>query len=526
MMDRFKLTYENIEEAVESVSAFLENSKIEEKDILRLKLAFEDTLLNYRDEFGEDTLCGLKCVRHFGSIRIELSVSGNSCDVFSSGGEEDFSRMLMSGIGMAPVWRYKNGQNIIIFSPRKKKPSQMVYILAAIFLAVICGIVSQAFPESVRNVISQQVLAPLTDTFLGLLNSTAGVMIFLSVVWGICSIGDIADLTNIGKKMIGRMFLMMALIPTIFMLCIMPLFDFSLGAGTEAFNLFEPFEMILGIIPADIISPFKEGNFLQIIFIASTVGTALLVLGSKTTLASSFTEQANTVVQLILEAVCSFIPLLIFMSLYDMILSGSFSALIDAYKIPLLVLVGCFFAMAIYFCLVVFKYKVKPMVFLKKAMPSFLIGLTTASSSAAMPTVMEACEKDYGINKKIVNFGVPLGRILFGIGSVTEFIVLGLSMAEIYSSAVTPAWIFMLLLTSVVLKIATPPIPGGSVAICTILFNQLGLPLEGLAVAVAIDIIADFLLTATDIFCLQSELIILSGKLGMIDVGKLQKRKS
>lgn len=527
-MNNFTITNENIEKAVETVSSFLGKNKVEKKDILRSTLALEDTLLNYRDVFGEETECNLKCISRLGRLRIELVVNGESHDIFASGDEEDFSRKLMSGIGMAPVWQYKNGGNIVIFSPKKKKPSQMVYIFSAILLALVGGTLSGFLPETVQLFISEQLLTPIFDSFLGLLNGVAGIMIFLSVIWGICSIGDMSALTVIGKKMISRMLLMMTSVTAVFMVAILPLFNFTRSTASDgvSFNFSGLFDMILGIIPSNMITPFTDGSFLQIVFIAAIVGIALLVLGSKVPTVTSFIEQANTIVQLVLEVICSFVFIIIFISLYNMALTGSFSVLIEAYKAPLLTLSGCLFGMVVYTFIICITKKVKPSVLLNKIMPSFLIALTTASSSAALSSVMETCEKHHGVDRKIVNFGVPLGRILFGIGSVTEFIVLSFCMAEIYHVPVTPIWIIMTLVTSIILKIATPPIPGGSIALCTILFNQLGIPLEGLPIAVAIDVIADFLLTATDVFCLQSELIVVSGKLNMLDTDKLRRKKS
>ena len=333
-------------------------------------------------------------------------------------------------------------------------------------------------------------------------------------------------LSNIGRRMIGRMLFMMTFLPTVFALCILPLFRFSSGSAKGTVDLSGPFSMILGIIPDNMITPFTEGNFLQIIFIAVMVGLALLVLGSKTSLVISFVEQANTVFKLIIEVICSAISVVIFISLYSMVMNGSFLILLQAYKAPVLIFLGCLFAILVYLCTVCITTKVKPNVFIQKVMPAFLIGLTTASSSAAMSTTMATCEKQFGIDKKIINFGIPLGQILFGTNSVTEFIVIAFCMAEIYSVAVTPVWIVMAIFTSVILTVATPPIPGGSVALCTILFTQLGLPLDGIAVAVAIDVIADFLITAAEIFCLQSELVITSDKLNMLDTERLRKEKA
>lgn len=523
-MDKFKITNESIEQAVERASAFLRDYKLEQKDSLRLTLALEEALLRYRDAFGADAVCSLKCAHRLGRLRIELAVEGRSLNPFASDDEEDFSQILLTGLGLAPTWQYKNGQNLIVFSPKKKKPSQIVYILAAVALALVSGVLSRLLPAGVQAFLVNDLFTPIADTFLGLLNAVAGLMIFLSATWSICSIGDIATLTSIGKKMIGRMLLMLLAIPAVFALCVQPLFRFASGAGIGSVDLAGPFSMILGIVPTSLLAPFLEGNFLQIMFLAAIAGAALLALGGKASLIVSFIEQANSFVQLVLEAICSLISIVIFITIYNMILTGSFTALAEAYKAPILIVLGCVFAMAVYTVWICLKHKVRPAVFLRKVMPTFLIGLTTASSAAAMSGVMDTCKKQYGIDEKIVNFGVPLGQILFGIGSVMDFMVLSFCMAEVCDVAVTPVWLVMAVVTSVILTVATPPIAGGGVALCTILFTQLGIPSEGLAIAVAIDVIADFLVTATNVFCRQSELILLAGKLDRMDTDCLRQK--
>lgn len=523
-MDRFTLTNENIEAAVSRVSEFLDGYKLEQKESLRLSLSLEEALLRYRDAFGETAAFAIKCAQRLGRLRIELAVDGQSLNPFAARDDEDFSQVLLTGLGLAPTWQYKGGQNLIVFSPKRKRPSQMVYILAAVVLALVCGSLSRLFPAGVQDFLVNGLLSPIADTFLGLLNAVAGLMIFLSVAWSICSLGDIATLTSIGKKTIGRMLLMLLVLPAVFAVCVLPLFHFTSGAGGSAVDLSGPFSMIIGIVPTSILAPFLEGNFLQIVFLAAMAGAALLALGGKASQVVTFVEQANSLVQLVLEAICSLISIVIFITIYNMILTGSFTTLIEAYKAPLLIVLGCVFAMAVYTVWICMKYKVSPAVFLRKAMPTFLIGLTTASSAAAMAGVMDTCKKQYGIDDKIVSFGVPMGQILFGIGSVMDFVVLSFCMAEACDVAVTPAWLVMAVITSVILTIATPPIAGGGVALCTILFTQLGIGAEGLAIALAIDVIADFFVTATNVFCRQAELVVLGGKLHMMDTERLRQK--
>ena len=169
--------------------------------------------------------------------------------------------------------------------------------------------------------------------------------------------------------------------------------------------------MVLDIVPGNFFTPFTEGNPLQIIFVAVLIGMAMLILGNKATAAASFVEQSNYIVQLIMEAVSSFVPLFVFGSILNMILNNDFSVFLPAYKLIPAMLMGDAILLAVYLVLVCAGRKVHPRVLLKKMMPTFLIALTTASSSAAFGVNMECCEKDLGIDRRIVNLGVPLGHI-------------------------------------------------------------------------------------------------------------------
>lgn len=73
-----------------------------------------------------------------------------------------------------------------------------------------------------------------------------------------------------------------------------------------------------------------------------------------------------------------------------------------------------------YIGLVCWKCKVKPGVLIKKLLPTFLIALSTSSSSAAFGTNIESC-KALGIDKKLINFGVSIGQIIFMPAGAIQF---------------------------------------------------------------------------------------------------------
>lgn len=124
--------------------------------------------------------------------------------------------------------------------------------------------------------------------------------------------------------------------------------------------------------------------------------------------------------------------------------------------------------------------------------------------------------------KKIIDIGVPLGQVIFMPGAIVLFLSAAFGMAESYGVPITPIWMITAFIISVVLAIAAPPVPGATLTCYTILFMQLGIPMEAIAVVIALNVILEFATTAVDLFCLQTELVELSGSLKVLDTEKLR----
>ena len=61
--------------------------------------------------------------------------------------------------------------------------------------------------------------------------------------------------------------------------------------------------------------------------------------------------------------------------------------------------------------------------------------------------------------------------------------------------------------------------------IYTILFLQLNIPAEAIAIVIALNVVLEFVATAVNLSCLQMELVELSASLDMLDREKLLKAK-
>ena len=69
------------------------------------------------------------------------------------------------------------------------------------------------------------------------------------------------------------------------------------------------------------------------------------------------------------------------------------------------------------------------------------------------------------------------------------------------------------IISSTFLVIASPPIPGGVMSCYTVLFVQMGIPLEGLGVVMTLSVFLDFFCTAVNVCAIQLLLALQARKL-------------
>lgn len=260
IMEQYKLTNENIDQVSLTIEKTLGEWGADTRSLLKTRLAAEETLLKYQEAFGAEARFQQKCTRRLNHIRLEFSVPGERLNPFETGEETESEILqgLLANMGMAPVWQYRNGENLILFTPKKKKRSQMVSLVLAVLLAFLCGGLCRFLPEGAQSFLAKQFISPIFDRFMGLLSAIAGPMIFLSVAWEIYSIGDTATLGRIGKKMIGRFLLMSVVLTLLACLAVRAFFSLEQGNG-GVFDFSELFSMILDIVLAVAAPPIPGG---------------------------------------------------------------------------------------------------------------------------------------------------------------------------------------------------------------------------------------------------------------------------
>lgn len=505
----------------------LEQAGVNRKDIIRLRLAVEEILGLWRSSAEKKTVCTFRCGTRLGRMYLEITAPGRRIDPDEATADmagQMLCSNLLAQAGLSPVYSYQDGINrLALYLSKPQKISPLLQLLLAILSAGTAGVVLLALPAPVREA-AAGVVNPLFTALMGILQTLASPMIFLGVCWGIINIGDVHMLGRIGKlvllRFLGAIFLLTAMTAA----CLVWLFRPEGGAASMGENAAaQIYSMLLEIIPGNIVTPFLEGNSLQIIFMAICAGLVLLVLGEKTSALRALLGQLNTAVQFMMEVVSRYISLFVFVSLLSLMLSDAASNLGGVVKGLLLGMAACVAWPLLYALWACLRLRVSFPLVLRKLLPTYLIALSTASSSAALSSNLETCERRLGVSGRIVHFAVPLGQVMFKTGGAVGFFALALGLAEFYGVAMPLSWIVTGVLTAGLLAIAAPPVPGGSLTCYTVLLAQLGIPDEAIGLAVAGNVILDFFMTSCGISCLQSELMLSANRLGMLDRGRLEK---
>lgn len=497
----------------------------DKKDVIRIRLSLEEILGVWLESLA-GALVHVDCGQKFGRAYLKISVDGPTIDPWNDEALILSSHML-SQAGLAFTYAYKNGKNCLVCNPKKRKSSmgQIALLLGAVFLAAFLGAAVRRSPAMQSAALS--VTEPLFNMILGALRAVSSPLVFLAVCCGIVSIGDLTMVGRVGKKLISRMVAGTFVLGVVMAFVGCLLFPVAAEAGSEISGNFSAiYQMVLEIVPSDIVSPFLNGNALQLVFLGICVGAALLILGERVSAAQSTLLQVNEAIQFLMSILGKIIPLFVFLSLFNLILSDFDSGFSSLFKVFAITVPGCFLLTLFYVFVAAVRLKVSPAILMRKMLPAYLIALTTASSAAALATNLETCVKELGIPKKVADFGIPLGQVLYKPGFVVGLFTLALCMAESYDIPITPLFLFMSVLSVGLLSMALPPIPGGALSVFTVMFAQLGIPSEALALAVAVNAILDFFMTAAGVACLQVQVTLAAAGVGMLDESKLKRSMS
>ncbi len=354
-------------------------------------------------------------------------------------------------------------------------------ILIGLVLGALVGII---FGESITW------LNPLGSLLVNLLKMIVMPVILSTLVVGAASINP-SSLGKVGVKIILFYLLTSAFAVAIGLLMgniFRPGLGLALGTVAEAAGkeLVQPsfVNTLLAIIPTNPFGSLSSGNVLQVIFFAIIFGIAIsyLKLSKNETIKKSgdvlfdvFNGLAETM-YLIVKGVLQYAPIGVFALIAVVFGKQGAKAFGPLGTVTIASFLGYIVHVAIVYTVLLMLNKISPKKFFKGARTPMITAFVTRSSSGTLPVTMKAVDEEFGVDKKIYSFTLPLGATINMDGTAIYqgvcalFIGFAIGMPLSFGQQIT------VILTAVLASIGTAGVPGAGAIMLLMVLNSVGLP--------------------------------------------------
>ena len=330
-------------------------------------------------------------------------------------------------------------------------------------------------------------------------------LVFFSLICGVCGIGDIKLLGRIGSKSF-----VLYLITTAVAIASALIIAAGLGIGQGMNAVSEAVftgkdapplsHVLINIVPTNPINAMAKGDMLPVIFFAILFGTSILLVGRKASSVADFIEVLNEVMMKMVTIVMSVAPYAVF-CLIAKAMANLGLDLLGQLLGYVLVLIGVLLFHLFVTLQVVLKLfsGLSPFVFLKKIRNAQVFAFSTSSSNATIPVTLRTVTERMGVKNSVASFTVPFGATINMDGTANMQGVATVFIANIYNVELGMSGYLTVIMMSVLASIGTAGVPGVGLIMLSMVFAQVGLPIEGIGLILGVDRLLDMIRTAVNI---------------------------
>lgn len=399
-------------------------------------------------------------------------------------------------------------------------------ILAGMLLGFIVGIL--AVMLGINQFILDYV-KPFGTIFLNLLKLIAMPLIFASLVAGVSGLSDITKLSRMGLKTIVLYTVTTIIAVSLGLIIVNTVkpgqffpeekriefvskYSVDVASKQEVAQNFKsqsPLQFLVDIVPENVVNAASNNTLmLQVIFFALLFGVAIILAKHPKVLAvKDFVEGLNEVILKIVDIIMRFAPVGVFALMAALVVD--FTGDDISSSLHLFTTLGMY-AVAVILGLILIVTVIYPTFlkvstgigfkkFYKSIFPAQLVAFSTSSSAATLPVTMEQVEKGLGVHNDISSFVLPVGVTINMDGTSLYQAVATVFIAQVFGIDLTLVQLLTILITAVLASIGSAGVPGAGMVMLIIVLNSVGLPIEGLALILAIDRPLDMLRTVVNV---------------------------
>jgi len=330
-------------------------------------------------------------------------------------------------------------------------------------------------------------------------------LVLFSLISGVCGIGDIRLLGRIGTKAFA-LYMLTTAVAIASALAIAGVIGIGKGMQATTTASFEgadapPLgEVLTNIIPSNPVAAMAQGEMLSIIFFAILVGISLLMVGKRATSLIGAIEVANEVMMKMVGIIMALAPYAVFCLLAKAMAQLGLDLFVQllGYVVVLIGVLLLHLFVTLQGTLLLFS-GLSPITFLRKMRNVQVFAFSTSSSNATIPVTLRTVTQRLGVDKSVASFTVPFGATINMDGTAIMQGVATVFIANIYGVELGVGGYLTVILMSVLASIGTAGVPGVGLIMLSMVFAQVGLPLEGIGLILGVDRLLDMVRTAVNV---------------------------
>lgn len=393
-------------------------------------------------------------------------------------------------------------------------------VLAGFALGTILGLVlfATSANEPWLLAIVDNFAAPAGQLFLKLLKMMILPLMFSALVLGVCELGDVRNIGRLG----GRTLLYTAVVTAIAVVIgvvMVNLIQPGIGVDREQLELLmqqyaqsastiaatkpalSGTEMVLGIVPDNVIKAAGNSDYLGVLFFGLMMGVGMVLTpGPATTRFKETLQGLFNVSMTLINLIIKLAPYAVFFLMLALAAKFGWDILIKLAKFGFTVLSAIAIHMFIVLPLWVrYMGKMSPIVFFRESQEALLMAFSTASSAATLPTTLRIAEERLKLPPQVSRFVLTIGATANHHGTALFEGVTVLFLAQFFGLQLGLTEQLTVIGLAIVGGIGTAGVPAGSLPVIVMICGIIGIPPEGIAIILGIDRLLDMCRTALNV---------------------------
>ncbi|NGX59582.1 MAG: Proton glutamate symport protein [Chlamydiae bacterium] len=391
----------------------------------------------------------------------------------------------------------------------KKKIKKPWSILIALALAVFIGsIISQ--DTIIFGISPYRIFDVLGSLFINALTLVVVPLVSSSIITGVARIASESQFGRLGLRTFGYFLLLnfSAILIGFFVASFL-----TPGSGIQIPSALPPEsvqmaetgvfgDLLLEIIPPNILAAFAKGNMLGLIFFSLIFGYAITQISRKSMQTHfQFWKGMFEAMIRITHGIMRFLPLGVFFLAAKIFTATGIETLKPLGNFVWVTLLGfALFSFGFVPLLMIFVAKIPIRNYFRAISPAIITAFSTGSSSATLPIALECMEERGGLSNRICALVIPLGTSLNLSGTALYNSMAVLFVAQVFNIELSIASQFTLVFVTLLISFGVAAVPGGGLVAAMTILRVMGLPLEGLGLILALDRILDLFRTTVNLF--------------------------